>query len=410
MRFLILTQYFPPEIGAPQTRLFFIARELIARGHQVEVVTALPNYPLGRIFPGYRRRLYQFERRDGVPVHRVWLYASLGSGIKRMFNYLSFTSSCLLGLLRSAKPDYLFIESPPLSLAAPGICFARFQHVSSIFNVADLWPDSVRDLGLMDDGAVISLAFKLERWAYKHSTFVNAMTNGIRQTLLDKGVPAKKILYLPNGVDLDSYCSVSADVPLKNSLGLGSKKVILYQGTLGLAQGLEAVLETAEVLRSDPDIHFLFVGNGSARECLEKLKSELQLENVTFHDLVQISELPRYLSICECGLVSLKDKPLFQGARPSKTNPILAASRPVIFFGAGEGADLIRDAKAGIVVPHGDIRRLAEAIRMLIRDPNRAAELGRNGRRLAEQHLSWSALVDNWLKQMEIPARPAQVA
>src|SRR5205807_9750314 len=163
VRFLILTQYFPPEHGAPQVRLAAFARELRRLGHEVEVATAMPNYPTGEIFDGYRKAFYLREDWEGVPVHRVWLYASMGAGFKRLVNYGSFTATSLLALWRARRPDYLFVESPPLFLSLPAILAATVWRVPVIFNVADLWPDSVRELGIMKDGPILRAAERLER-------------------------------------------------------------------------------------------------------------------------------------------------------------------------------------------------------------------------------------------------------
>jgi colanic acid biosynthesis glycosyl transferase WcaI len=401
MKFLILTQYFLPEIGAAQTRLDAMVRQLTARGHEVEVVTALPNYPQGRIHAGYERTFYRCERLGGIPIHRVWLVASAGAGSKRLLNYLSFSLTCMWALLKPEKPDFVFIESPPLFLGVPGLLAARLWGVPAIFNVADLWPDSIVDMGLMKDGLPIRTALKLERWLYRNMTYITAVTEGIRDTLLrKKGVPAEKVLFLPNGVDLEQCQPRSPDSELKAHLGLDGKKIILYQGTQGFAHGLSAVLHTANLLRDDSDIHFLFVGAGSERSTLEALKSKLGLTNVSFHDPVPMATLARFFSIAECGLVSLRDTPLFRGARPAKVNSILGFAKPVIFFGQGEGANLVRQAGAGLLVNHGDLQGLAAAVRRVIRDPDFAAQMGRNARQYAETHLSWSILIDDWLNQL----------
>ena len=409
MKFLILTQYFPPEIGAAQTRLSAMAQHLSSRGHEVNVITAFPNYPEGRIFEGYEKGFYRFEHMGSVRVHRVWLYAAAGAGMKRLLNYFSFCVTCLIAIFKQSHVDCLFIESPPLFLSVPGLGMARFRRIPSIFNVADLWPDSVVDMGLMKRGVLIGLAEKLERWAYRKATYVTAVTEGIRRSLLEKKqVPAEKLLFLPNGVDLEQFRSRQPDEALRLRLGLVGKKIVLYQGTQGFAHGLSSVLYTAQLLSDDPDIHFLFLGDGSERPMLEALRAELGLSNVTFHDPVPMAVLPGFFSISECGLVSLRDTPLFRGARPAKVNPILGSAKPIIFFGRGEGADLVQQAGAGIVVNHGNQEELAAAVREIVRNPELARQLGQNGRRYAEQQLSWPALIDNWLEQFGVEMHPTE--
>lgn len=398
MRFLILSQYFLPEIGAPQTRLSAMSKELIRLGHEVEVVTALPNYPRGSIFPEYRKTFYRHEHRSGVSIHRVWVYACVGRGPKRLLNYLSFTLTSMFGLLRSRRPDYVFVESPPLFLGVPGWIISRLHRATLIFNVADLWPDSVHEMGILRRGLLIRLAEALEHAIYRKANYVVAVTCGIRKKLVEeKHVPPSKVLFLPNGVDTDLFKPLAPDAAFKRELGLQDKKVVIYQGSEGYAHNLENVLQAAKLLARDRDIHFLFVGDGSARKDLEKLKQDLQLDNVTFLDTVPREELPRFFSIANCGLVSLREAMLFDGARPAKTLPIMSSGKPILYVGKGEGAKLVLEAKAGVVVPPGNPQALAASTRALLDDTARAADFGRNGRAYVQKHMKWSSLIEDWL-------------
>jgi colanic acid biosynthesis glycosyl transferase WcaI len=402
MNFLILTLYFPPEIGAAPTRLDAMARELVKLGHTVEVVTGMPNYPQGRIFPGYRGSLYRKELRDGVTIHRVWLYPTVGRGFGRLLNYLSFSLLSLYGLFKAKKPDYLFVESPPLTLSGPGNIYGYLRKVPLILNVADLWPDTLVEMGLLGPGTTLDLLYMLERWAYNKATFVNAVTEGLRNSLHnDKGLVADKLLFLPNGVDTERHAPLVADEAFKNSLGLKGNKILLYSGTLGRAHALENVLEAARLLKNEPDIHFLFLGDGSERPSLEEMKRKFRLENVSFHDPVRSEKLAPFQSIADCGLVSLRNLPIFEGARPSKMFPLLAAGKPLVFCGHGEGARLVKEAKAGIVVPPDDPQALATAISELLRNRALLKELATNGRRFVEEHYEWRKLVGKWVHDLE---------
>ena len=398
MRLLILTQYFPPEVGAPQTRLFAMTTELKRLGHEVEVVTAMPNYPKGRIFPRYRGAFYRREEQNGIVVHRVWLHAAMGGGLRRILNYLSFSVTSLYGLMKAKSPDYVFVESPPLLLVITGWLGAIAWRAPLILNVADLWPESAVEMGFLKDGILVRMLVALESWGYRRATVVNAMTEGIRDSLVrKKGLPPEKVLFLPNGVDTILYQPRLIDIALKEKLGLSGKKIILYQGTQGHAHGLETVLEAARLLRNSPEIHFLFMGDGSERARLEKLQRRLELRNVTFRDPVSVDQLPPYFSIAECGLASLRGIPLMEGARPAKMFPILASGKPLIFVGRGEGAQLVERAKAGIVVSPGDPAALAVAIRNLMEDSDLLRELGKNGRDFVETNMQWSKLVGDWI-------------
>jgi len=411
MRFLILTQYFPPEIGGAQTRLRFLATELARGGHEVEIVTSFPNYPKGEFFTGYEKGFYRRESWQGLPLHRVWLFPAVGSGVKRMLNYGSFTLTSVFGLLRCKRPDYIFVESPPLFLSFPAWLMAIFWRSQFIFNVADLWPDVIVDQGFMKDGAIMKLLRAIESWSYRRAAYVNSVTDWIVKVLKEKkNVPSEKILFLPNGADTDTFCPRPPDQQLLAQLNLSGKQIALWAGTLGLAHGIDNILNAAKLLEvSHPQIHFLFVGSGSARAGLIGQAKSMNLTNVTFLDPVSLEEIVRYYSICFCGLASLISIPVYEGARPSKVFPVLASGKPLLFIGSGEGARLVENAEAGAVVPAENPRALADTLARFAFDPALAVECGRNGRRFVEENLQWSAIVKNWLAQLA-PAQPAKEA
>src|SRR5262249_18509680 len=221
MRFLMLTQYFPPEIGGPQTRLRTMATELKRLGHEVEIVTGLPNYPMGKFLPGYERSFYCREMRDGILVHRVWMYPAIGGGFRRMLNYVSFTMTCLFGLLQANKPDFIFVESPPILLSIPAYLMGMIWKTRFIFNVADLWPDVIVDGEYLKEGLWVRFTGVIERGSYRKAANFTAVTEGIRDALHQKKmVPREKILFLPNGADTQHYHKRPANEVLKHDLGL----------------------------------------------------------------------------------------------------------------------------------------------------------------------------------------------
>ena len=402
MHFLVLTQYFLPETGAPQIRLAAMIRELLRLGHTVEVVTALPNYPSGKIFPNYQKRFYLREDWEGVRVHRVWMYAATGAGLKRLLNYFSFMVTAWWGLGKvQRKPDYLFVESPPLFLGITGYLVARWWRVPFIFNVADLWPDTVRALGLMRDGLVLRLAEKLEAWLYDKANYITVVTESVRQILIhDKQISSAKALLLPNGVDIQLFHPQPADPVWRTELGLpDDKQLILYAGTHGYAHGMEVILQAAQLL-TDTQVLFLLVGGGSDKTRIQQLCSQMALNNVRFWSPQPPEFIARLYNLALAGLATFRDSPLLECTRPAKTLPIMACNKPVLFSGTGEGARLVAEAQAGLVVAPGDHIALAEAVRRLINDPAYAAQLGHNGRTYVEQHLQWSSVVTAWLRQL----------
>ena len=409
MRFVFLTQYFPPETGAPPARLGAMVAELVALGHEVEVVTGLPNYPSGVVFAGYEGRPYRRDSWAGATVHRVWLYAAAGSGLKRALNYLSFTLTCSVGLARAGRPDWVFVESPPLPVMVPAVTFARLRRSPLVLNVADLWPDSMVHLDMSLPRGVLGSLQALERWAYRRADVVTAITDGVRDRLRAKGVPEAKLAFLPNGVDTRLFRPAHPDEALRRELALEGRQVVLYAGTHGYAHGLDVVLRAAALLAAGDlaqrDIVFLLVGDGSEKPALVARAAEKGLDNVVFVPPVPLEQVARLLSLSTVALATVRGGELFQATRSAKVLPAMAAGRAIVYSGDGEGGRIVADAGAGLVTPAGDADALATAVSRICGDPHLAAELGRNGRAHAEANAGWDLLVKQWLEQLP-PARP----
>ena len=405
MRFIILSQYFPPEVGAPPVRLAALARQLRLLGHEVEVVTAMPNYPTSRIFPEYARYLYKNDQWEGLTVHRSWLYTSSGAGIKRMLSFTSFALTSLMGLFRSKRPDYVLVSSPPLFLSIPAWIASSLWRVPFIFSVADLWPDTARELGLIKSERLLRATEVLERWTYQKARFVSAVTEGIRDTLIEKkAVPREKVLFMPNGVDTDIFKPILPNLELAKELGLQDKRVIVYAGIHGYAQGLDVALDAmALVQHKEPRACLVFIGDGAEKGRLESHARELGLTNVVFLPPNEPSYVNQLYSFAVAGFASLRNIPLFEGARPAKILAIMATGKPVIYSGSGEAAKLIAAARAGITVEPENANALAEAIAQITSAPLDYQALGHSGRRFVEDNFSWNRIVRDWLEQLGLP-------
>lgn len=401
MRFVFLTQYFYPERGAAQVRLAAVIRELRRLGHEVEVVTSFPSYPGNQVLPEYRGRFYQRDDWEGVTLHRLWSYVAMGRGLKRLLNYFSFVLTSLWGLKKAQRPDYVFVESPPLFLGISGYIASRFWRVPMIFNVADVWPDSAYAVGAVGDGLTYRLALKLEAWLYRKSRYVNVVTFGVRELMLqDKQVPAEKILFLPNGVDLSLLRPLAPDEKLRTEMGLPHLPIILYTGTQGFTHGAEVILHAADLLR-DLDVAFVFVGGGSEQGKLEQLSLELGLTQVKFYPPVAPEQIPALYSLAFAGIASLRDAPLYKTTRLAKIFAVMGCAKPLIYSGPGEGGELAAQAGAGLLTPAEDANALAQAIRHLLVNPAEAQRMGEQGRRYVEQHLQWSHIVENWVTALQ---------
>lgn len=402
MRILFVTQYFAPEIGAAPVRLTALANALQDIGHEVSVVTSLPNYPVGRTFREYRWRFFfSDDRKSGVRVHRIWTFPAKGAGLARYINYLSFVVTAPLLLARARRADLILVESPPLTTAVIGWFFSRILRAPMLLNIADLWPDAVVELGLVDESdRQVRLARKLEMWSYGKASLVSYATVGIGDSLADKGVNRERMIFLPNGADTTVFAPKEPMSDLAADLGLEEQKIVLYAGTHSVAAGMDVLLETARLLESDESIVIVVVGDGPAKAPLVEAAARRGLGNLVFLDPVQPERVSELYSISVAGVVTLADNPMFTGTRPAKMFPALACAKPVIYSGHGEGADLVTRHHMGVVVPPGDPVALASAIRSVIEAPDDAEMMGANGRSFVLSNLSWGSIAETWVSEV----------
>jgi colanic acid biosynthesis glycosyl transferase WcaI len=398
-RFLILTQNFPPEVGAAQIRLHAFAKQLQARGHEVRVVTAMPNYPRGEVFSGYRGMRLVREEIDGLPVTRTWIYPATGRNVlKRLLSYWSFAISSLPVCMREPKPDFIFVKSPPLFLGCTAYVCSRLRRVPFILNVADVWPGSARELGIVRNKTLLWFGERLERFLYRKAYRITAQTDGVR-SYIGAIVGPGKVMLLYSGVDTSDFRPrVAASVPWVAP----DELAFLYAGTLGYAHCWDVIVEAAELLRSRPDIVFLLVGDGPEKARLVEQSRLRNLNNIRFVERRPIDEMPVLFASCRATVIPLRKGELLKTTRPSKIFPALACESPVIFSGEGETARLLLENRCGIVVPPENGREFAEAVVRLADHPEEARELGRRGRVLVEREYGWDTLVGAWLR--ELPA------
>ncbi|MFG6495404.1 glycosyltransferase family 4 protein [Fictibacillus sp. UD] len=404
MRIILLSQHFPPEVGAPQIRLYEVSKELIKRGHQVEVVTAFPHHPHGIIPDEYKGKFYQFEEYEGIPVHRSWIYPSpKGSFWRRLMSYFSFTFSAFYSMVKAKKTDVIICTSPPLFLGITGYLSSKFKRAKFVFNVADIWPESAVELGILKNQKFIKMAEKLESFLYKKAWKIATATEGIADYMLKKGKKEESVFLLPNGVNTETFKPRDKNTDWLQKLGFEGKKVFTFAGRIGYAQGLDSVIKAAKIVEStNPEIRFLFIGDGPEKEELIQLKESIQAENVVFHDSVPVTEMPNIFSITDFSIVSLRNIALFQGARPSKIFPALASGVPVLYCGVGESAKLIEDSGSGIIATPEDEKDIAKKIiHCASLDEAAYSQYSKNGREFVCREFSWSRIVDDLLENVQ---------
>jgi glycosyltransferase involved in cell wall biosynthesis len=394
MRVLCFSQYFPPEVGATQTRAAEMSRYLAAAGHEITVVTEVPNHPSGIIPPEYRGKLWERTREDGVDVVRLWVATSPEKNFRsRMAFYLSYMAAAgAVGSLMPGRFDVVLATSPPLFVGAAGLAAATLRNVPFVFEVRDLWPESAVALGELNHSRAIQAAERLEAALYRRAARVIAVTGGIRERLAERGLPEHKLALIANGANTAHFLfSPQRRDEVRRKLGLERHFVAMYAGIHGIAQGLETLLDAAELLRSDDKFALVFVGEGPRKSALVSRASAMDLRNVHFLPEVSSAGIPGYLSAADCSIVPLRDEPLFRGALPSKMFEAWACERPVVLSVAGEATTVLEQARGGIACPPEDPKAMAAAIRYLAGNPTEAGGMGRSGRALVEARYSRSA-------------------
>jgi colanic acid biosynthesis glycosyl transferase WcaI len=396
MNILYVCQYFPPEVCAPAVRAIELAREWVRAGHEVTVLTGFPNHPEGVIHPEYLpawRKGFAREEHDGVRVYRTWLYPAANQGIwLRSANYLSFAfSAALAGPWISPAPEIVMATSPQLLGGAAGYVIARWLGVPFLFEVRDLWPESLEAVGAASRRSLLYRSLQqLACFLYRSAERTIVDGEWKRRALAAAGIPESKIVVIRNGVAVDSFPEPESAPArqvredLQRKFNLEGKFVAAYCGTFGMAQGLEIVLEAAAQLRSRTEIVFLIAGEGSERGRIERQIAEQKLTNVLDLGKQLRENIPALLGLADVCLVPLRPRPVFKTAIPSKVFEAMAAARPVILGVDGEAKELVLGAQAGIAVPPGDSGALVDAVMLLHENPELARRLGANGRRVAE--------------------------
>jgi glycosyltransferase involved in cell wall biosynthesis len=396
MRILYFSQYFPPEVGATQTRAYEMARGLVQASHQVTMVTEVPNHPSGIIPPDYRGKWYEWSTLDGIDVLRVWVKASpVKSFRSRMAFYLSYMgNSAIVSALQAHGPfDVVYATSPPLFVGAAGLALHWLKRSPLVFEVRDLWPESAVALGELRSPRAIALATRLEELCYNRASRIVVVTEGIRQRLLARGQTAAKLVLIPNGANTELFQPQPArGAEFRRQVGLRPDDfLVVYAGIHGIAQGLETVLRAADSLRNEAGIRFVLIGEGPAKADLQQLRADLGLENVLMLSEQPRAQMPAVLSAADVALVPLRKVELFEHAVPSKLFDAWACACPVILSIDGEARRVLELANGGLFVPPEDAPALAEAIRRLAALPDRGRTLGTNGRRLTDEQYSRQA-------------------
>ena len=382
MRILFLTDNFPPEVNAPAGRTWEHCREWVKAGHQVTVITCAPNFPQGKVYSGYRNRLRQCETMDGIRVIRVWTFITANEGfLKRTLDYASFLPAAFVAALLEQTPEVVVGTSPQFFTVCAAWLASRAKRAPFVFELRDIWPESIKAVGAMKDSVVIRWLERIERFLYRKAARIVSVTESYKDILARKGVDPAKIEVVTNGVDLTRFRPREKDPELVARYGLEGKFVAGYVGTHGLAHGLETLLAAADRVRTNgrgESFRFVLLGNGARKQALREQAARMNLNNVIFIDSVPKDQVPRYWSLLDVSIIHLKRSQLFTAVIPSKLFEGMGMGIPVLHGVMGESADIVERERVGLVFEPENARDLCEKLLRLEQDREFHGELKGN--------------------------------
>ena len=413
MHLLFLTDNFPPEVNAPASRTFEHCREWVRKGHRVTVITCAPNFPKGKVFDGYQNKAFQTETIEGIEVIRVWSYITANEGfVRRILDYLSFMASAIVASPRVHGVDLVIGTSPQFFTAVAAYVVSRMKRIPYVFELRDLWPESIKAVGAMKDSFAIRMLERLEMFLYRKAARIVSVTESFKQVLMRRGIECTKIEVVTNGVDVSQFKPRPKDPELTRKLGLDGKFVAGYIGTHGMAHALETLLQAADRLRGQ-NFAFIFLGDGARKQALREMADQMKLDNVVFIDSVPKADVPKYWSLLDVSIIHLRKTELFTTVIPSKLFECMGMGIPVLHGVEGESADIVRREQVGIPFEPEGVDQLCEALQSLKSDPARLARFREQCLRAAGNY-DRTYLALRMLKVLEdaaarVPAAPMKV-
>ena len=385
MKIFFITDNFPPEVNAPATRTYEHAQEWIKLGAEVTVITCAPNFPHGNIYEGYKNKLYQKEMMEGIEVIRVWSYITANSGFaKRVIDYVSFAfSAFLVGLF--SKYDIIIATSPQFFTTWTAWGLSKIRRKPWIFELRDLWPESIKTVGAMKQGRTIEILEKIELALYHDATRVIAVTDAFKTNLTSRGIEANKIDVITNGSNVELFYPRPKDQELLERFNLNDKFIIGYIGTHGMAHSLDFIVSSIANIK-DESIHFLFIGDGAMKQKIVELANSLALKNITFLDSITKDDVPRYLAICDISLAPLKKEDNFKMVIPSKIFEASAMQKPTLLGVEGQAQEIIEKYNAGLCFEPENEADFIQKVMLLKNDPAIYHELQKGCVKLAEAY------------------------
>ncbi len=383
MKILFITDNFPPEVNAPATRTYEHIKEWIKEQNiDVTVITCFPNFPHGKIYEGYKNKLYNIEYIDNIKVVRVWSYITANKGfIKRTMDYFSFSVTAFIAGL-FVKSDVIVATSPQFFTTWSAWALSKIKRKPWIFELRDLWPESIKTVGAIKQDLLIKILEKIELGLYKSADKVVAVTEAFKQNLIARGIDGNKIEVVPNGANIEKFFPREKDDRLLELLNLKDKFIIGYIGTHGLAHSLDFIVRSIAKVK-DKQLHFLFIGDGAVKENIVKLAKNLKLQNVTFLDPISKDEVVRYLSICDVTLAPLKKSDTFKTVIPSKIFESSAMQKPILLGVEGQAQEILEKYHAGLCFEPENTKDFLDKIALIKNDKKLYEKLQKGCKKLA---------------------------
>lgn len=365
MHILFLTDNFPPEVNAPASRTFEHCKEWVKAGHQVTVITCAPNFPGGKLLNGYKNNLWQSEEMEGIRVIRVWSYITSNSGfLKRILDYMSYMLMSFLASFFVRKVDIVIGTSPQFFTCCSAWAVSLFKWKPFVFELRDLWPESIKTVGAMKQGLMIRVLEYIEVFLYRRASLIVSVTNSFKENLIARGINDEKIKVVTNGVDISRFSPMPKDISFVQKHEFQNKFVAGYIGTHGMAHALGTLVEVAKELEGEgrDDIVILLLGDGAEKQKIKELKNDLNANQVILIDSVPKEEVAKYWSLLDVSIVHLKKDPLFKTVIPSKIFEAFGMGIPIIMGVQGEAAEIVKDANAGVCVEPENVGEIKNAI------------------------------------------------
>jgi len=400
MRILFFTHYFPPEGNAPASRTYENCKKWILLGHQVTVITCAPNVPDGIVYKGYKNKLFQREKIDGIDVIRAWTYITANKGtIRRIINYVSYMFSSVFFSLFIKRPDMIIATSPQFFCGWAGVIASRIRNVPFILEIRDIWPESIVAVGAMRNKKLLSILEWLEFKMYAAAQHIVTVGQGYKEKLVEKGIKEEVISVITNGVDSEIFYPRQLDEKFGRLYKPNHEFVCSYIGTIGMACGLDIVLRAAKLLkdRKRKNIKFLLVGSGAVKEQLRRQADEIGLNNIVFIDRQDRHHIPDFISVSDVCLVHLKKAALFKTVLPSKIFEAAAMAQPIILGVEGYAAQFLKEANAGICIEPENAEQLAEAVEHLADNSKLCRLYGQSGYEYVTKYYNRDQLANKYI-------------